>query len=172
MNHLDRRASAPIHDLSLGVLDYLLVVPGMAFGSYVMPFTLGTIGYWLGWRVALVGIAASITTVAITSPLKHWFERERPAPLEAARRVRIRSLVKNPSFPSGDSAQAAVIALLLWSQCGVNDWRGYLWLALIPACMFARVYFGAHWIGDTVAGAAIGAGVALAYVSLFASFMA
>ncbi|MBP9892070.1 MAG: phosphatase PAP2 family protein [Planctomycetes bacterium] len=172
MNQLDRRVSRPIHDLSLGPLDYLLVVPGMAFGSYVMPFTLGTIGLWLGWRVALVGAAASITTVAITSPLKHWFERERPVPLEAARKVRIRGLVKNPSFPSGDSAQAAVIALLLWSQSGVNDWRGFLWLGLIPACMFARVYFGAHWIGDTVGGAVIGAGVALLYLALFASFMA
>ena len=109
MNQLDRRVSRPIHDLSLGPLDYLLVVPGMAFGSYVMPFTLGTIGLWLGWRVALVGAASSITTVAITSPLKHWFERERPVPLEAARKVRIRGLVKNISYALGVGAQPEAV---------------------------------------------------------------
>lgn len=172
MRHLDRLASRTIHDLTLGPLDYLLVVPGMAFGSYVMPFTMAAIGLWLGWNVALVGIAASITTVAITDPLKHWFERERPAPLEAARRIRIRKLVKNPSFPSGDSAQAAVIALLLWSACGIEDWRRHVWFGLIPLCMFARVYFGAHWIGDTIAGAAVGAAVMLVYLALFGAMLA
>jgi len=172
MEHLDRRASRPIHDLTLGGLDYLLVVPGMAFGVYVMPLTLAAIGLWLGWKVAVVGIAASITTVAITDPLKLYFSRQRPAPLEATRRVRIRKLVNNPSFPSGDSAQAALIAILLWANCGVEDWRRHLWLALVPACMFARVYFGAHWIGDTIAGAAIGACVMLVYQALFASFVA
>ena len=171
MRHLDRLASRSIHDLSLGSLDYLLVVPGMVFGVYVMPFTLAAIGLWLGWKVAAVGIAASITTVAITDPLKLYFSRERPEPPQAKRRVRIRKLVKNPSFPSGDSAQAALIALLLWANCGVEDWRRHLWLALIPSCMFARVYFGAHWIGDTIAGAAIGACVMLVYQALFASFI-
>jgi undecaprenyl-diphosphatase len=110
--------------------------------------------------------------VAITDPLKLYFSRERPEPLTAIRRVRIRKFVKNPSFPSGDSAQAALIALLLWSNCGVDDWRGNLWLGLVPLCMFARVYFGAHWIGDTIAGAAIGACVMLVYQGLFASFVA
>lgn len=172
MRHLDRLASRPIHDLSLGPLDYLLVVPGMAFGSFVMPLTLALIGITLGWNVALLGAAASLTTVAITDPMKHWFSRERPQPPQAARRVRIRGLVKTPSFPSGDSAQAAVIALLLWSACGVEDWRRHLWFALVPLCMFARVYFGAHWIGDTIAGAAIGSGVMMVYLALFGSMLA
>ena len=172
MQHLDRLASRSIHDLALGPLDYLLVVPGMLFGVYIMPFTLAAIGLWLGWKVAALGIAASITTVAITDPLKLYFSRERPEQLEAKRRVRIRKLVKNPSFPSGDSAQAALIALLLWANCGVEDWRRHMWLLLVPSCMFARVYFGAHWLGDTIAGAAIGACVMLVYQALFASFVA
>jgi undecaprenyl-diphosphatase len=103
--------------------------------------------------------------------MKLYFSRERPEQLTAKRRVRIRKLVKNPSFPSGDSAQAAVIAFLLWANCGADDWRRYLWLGMIPSCMFARVYFGAHWIGDTIAGAAIGAAVMLLYQALFASFV-
>ncbi len=169
---LDRRATRPIHDLVLGPLDYLLVVPGMAFGSYAMPFMLGGIGLWLGWRVAALGVAAAITTVAITDPLKHWLARERPLPLGKPRRVRIRSLVKNPAFPSGDSAQAGMIALLLVFNGPCDDWRRWLFLLLAPPCMFARVYFGAHWIGDTLAGVIIGAAVMLAFQSLFGGFVA
>lgn len=156
---IDRRLSGPIHRLVMGPLDYLLAVPGMAFGTYVMPLTLGAIGLWLGWRVLAVGVAASLVTVAITQALKHWVKRERPDAPESPRRVKLRGLVRNPSFPSGDSAQAAVVALLLVLNGPVQDSLRWLFMLPLPLCMFARVYFGAHWIGDTLAGAVIGAAV-------------
>src|SRR5690606_26786144 len=106
MKQLDHSLSAHIHGWRLGPLDYLLVVPGMLFGSYVMPLTVLALGLWLGWRFGLVCVMAALTTVAITGPLKHWIGRERPAPLEAPRAFKLRKLVNNPSFPSGDSAQA------------------------------------------------------------------
>lgn len=156
---LDRRLSGPIHRLVMGPFDYLLAVPGMAFGTYAMPFTLGGIGLWLGWKVLVIGIAASPVTVSITQTLKHWTKRARPDVPFKPRRVHLHGLVRNPSFPSGDSAQAAVVSLLMVLQGPVPGPERWLFMIPLPLCMFARIYFGAHWIGDTLAGAAIGAAV-------------
>lgn len=172
MKELDRHASRPIHAISLGLLDYLLVVPGMMFGSYLMPVTLSLVGLYLGWKFTLVGLAACLATLAITDPLKHWAARPRPQPLEAPRRIPLRGLVKNPSFPSGDSAQAAMITMMLWLNAPMEGWPRHVLLLIAPACMFARVYFGAHWVGDTLAGAAIGAAVWFVFQGLFGDFLA
>jgi membrane-associated phospholipid phosphatase len=37
----------------------------------------------------------------------------------------------------------------------------WLFIWIIPVVMFARVYFGFHWLGDTIGGASIGAAVAM-----------
>ncbi len=42
-------------------------------------------------------------------------------------------------------------------------------VAVVPAAMFGRVYFGAHWIGDTIAGAFLGA-LSSWIVFIFSSF--
>lgn len=51
---------------------------------------------------------------------------------------------------------AAVSLYLLWATPHSRP----AVLLLIPATMFARIYFGAHWLGDTIAGGAVGAAVA------------
>ena len=169
MRRIDHWASGHIHGLKLGPLDYVLVVPGMIFGSYVMPLTVIGLGLWLGWRFGLVATLVAITTLAITSPLKHWIGRDRPEPLEAPRAFKLRKLVNNPSFPSGDSAQAGALVPLV-VVFGPWPWS-LLALPLVPLCMFARVYYGAHWIGDTIAGVLIGAAVAAAYSYWFGEFV-
>ena len=81
----------------------------------------------------------------------------RPRPHAFARRYfNVRSLVSNHAMPSGDSSEATVCALVL---CGVVN--SALPLLIVPCAMFARVFFGAHWLGDTVAGVATGAAVFL-----------
>jgi membrane-associated phospholipid phosphatase len=167
MRQAERKLSQATHDLRLGRWDYLVAVPGMAFGVHMMPLTVLLLGFWLGWRFALVCTLAAVTTLAITDPLKHWFNRDRPELPRDSRAIRLRKLVRNPSFPSGDSAQAGVVTALL-VVLGPLGWPGWLvFLPIAPACMFSRVYFGAHWWGDTVAGVAIGAAVALAYAHWF-----
>lgn len=163
MRALDQRLSRTVHDWKLGPLDYALAVPGMLFGSYVMPVTVLALGAWLGWKFALVCVIAALTTLAITNPLKHWVGRARPEPLSAPRALKLRKLVNNPAFPSGDSAQAGCIVALLM-LAGPMPWsQSAAFLPLAPLCMLSRVYFGAHWWGDTVAGVAIGAFVGAAY---------
>jgi len=168
----DHAISRPIHGLRLGLLDYFLAVPGLMFGSYGMPLTI--LGLWLlvDWRFALVCTLAAVTTLAITGPLKHYFGRARPTDLPHRRAIALRSLVNNPAFPSGDSAQAAMIATMLIAAGPIHGPQAWWFAALVPLCMFSRVYYGAHWVGDTVAGAAIGAGVGACYATWFGGWMA
>jgi membrane-associated phospholipid phosphatase len=65
-----------------------------------------------------------------------------------------------------------MVALLLWLNAPLQGVPRHALLLLAPACMFARVYFGAHWIGDTIGGAAIGAFVMLVYQYLFGGMLA
>lgn len=143
----------------------------MVFGSYLLPMVILALGIWLGWRFAAVATMSALTTLAITGPMKHWINRQRPEPLHAPRALKLRKLVNNPAFPSGDSAQAGSLVVLLL-LLGPAAWpASAVWLTLIPACMFSRVYFGAHWWGDTVAGVLIGVFVAAVYAQWFGSFV-
>ena len=169
MKQLDHSLSERVHRLELGALDYVLVVPGMLFGSYVMPLTLGALALWLGWQFGALAVMTALTTVAISNPMKHWIGRDRPQPLESLRAFKLRKLVTNPSFPSGDSAQAGAMIMLV-ILFGPGPWS-LLALPLIPLTMFSRVYYGAHWFGDTIAGVAIGCCVALPYGFWFSEFV-
>jgi membrane-associated phospholipid phosphatase len=107
--------------------------------------------------------AFSLLTASITTFLKRLTKRDRPPAASLAHKIfNIRALETNFSFPSGDSAQGAVIAcnLFYYAQAFAGHsepdvWAGFL-LLLIPITMSARVYFGAHYWSDTIAGVCIG----------------
>lgn len=151
---MDQSASKRIHKLRLGVADYPLAVPAMMFGSYVMPVTIVGVGAWMGWEFLVAAAINALTILVVTTPMKRVIARERPYPL-AHRRVNLRKLVGNFAMPSGDSAQAAGLATLVLMVDATHP-LGWVLAGLVPVCMFARVYFGAHWIGDTLVGAVIG----------------
>jgi undecaprenyl-diphosphatase len=85
-------------------------------------------------------------------------------------RVRPEDILVHPdfgSFPSGHSSNAAVIAMSL----GLIFMRTWVWVAgaiYTVLMMLSRMYLGAHWLSDTVAGMLIGAGVALIVWAPFA----
>ena len=72
------------------------------------------------------------------------------------------------SFPSGHSANAAVMAAVL----GIVFWRYWVWAVgglYTVAMMLSRTYLGAHWISDTIGGMLVGAGVAIIVWAPFAA---
>jgi membrane-associated phospholipid phosphatase len=85
-------------------------------------------------------------------------------------RVRPEDILVHPdfgSFPSGHSSNAAVVAMSL----GLIFMRTWVWVAgaiYTVLMMLSRMYLGAHWLSDTVAGVLIGAGVALIIWAPFA----
>jgi membrane-associated phospholipid phosphatase len=71
------------------------------------------------------------------------------------------------SFPSGHTANAATLAVIL----GLVAWRWWVWVigaAYVVLMALSRTYLGAHWVTDTVGGAVLGAAVAILVWAPFA----
>jgi membrane-associated phospholipid phosphatase len=116
------------------------------------------------WRrrwAALYFAVAAITSVVIVQSLKALIGRPRPPEID---------MLVHPdfgSFPSGHSANAALIATTL----GIIFARWWVWAAgavYTAGMMLSRTYVGAHWISDTVGGMLVGAGVAIIVWAPFA----
>jgi undecaprenyl-diphosphatase len=103
---------------------------------------------YLRWKVvALTVAAAMVTSVAMAAPLAAIVARTRPAT----------SLAETvpTSFPSGHTAMAATVALVL--ALIFRHWLfwvlGVVWVVIMGWC---RTYLEAHWLTDVIAGALLG----------------
>ncbi|MFJ3516731.1 phosphatase PAP2 family protein [Streptomyces sp. NPDC090131] len=98
----------------------------------------------------------------VVQGLKHLVDRPRPAdPL-----VR----VDHGSFPSGHAATGALLVVVIGVLLVPAARRRAWWIggtAFALAMMWSRTWLHAHWLSDTVAGAAVGAGVGLVAWWLF-----
>ena len=93
--------------------------------------------------------------------LKNALKRRRPQELMPG----FRSLITASdqfSFPSGHSSAAFLLATALWVVYGGPVFAMYFWATSVA---MSRVVLGVHFPGDTVAGAFMGASIALATAS-------
>lgn len=108
---------------------------------------------WLvrGWRGALFTLIAFVVSAGVVQLVKRSLGRARPQDLLIASDF--------GSFPSGHTANAAAVAVVLWFLFPT------LWVAIggavwTVAMGFSRTVLSVHWFSDTVGGALIGAGTA------------
>jgi undecaprenyl-diphosphatase len=150
-------ARAPIWTIPALVFDW---VGGGISSIVIVPLVI--IGGLLIWRRpwgALYYAIAAATSVTLTTIIKNVVGRPRPTEI----------LVQPDfgSFPSGHSANAALIATTL----GIIFWRTWIWITgavYTILMMLSRTYLGAHWISDTVGGMLVGVGVAVIIWAPFA----
>ncbi|MEU7133615.1 diacylglycerol kinase family protein [Streptomyces sp. NPDC046261] len=111
-------------------------------------------------RAALRGVASlAVASVTVNTVGKRSVRRVRPI-VDAVPVVR--RLTRPPvttSFPSGHSASAAAFTTGVMLE---NRSWGLALAPLAASVCFSRVYTGAHYPGDVVAGALLGAGAAFA----------
>lgn len=115
---------------------------------------------WLSSMLLIVGLAGG---VALSEGLKAVFERERPPEIVQA----VETI--NASFPSGH----ALLSTVFYLSLGVMLTRAFprrrfkifvLCVSMIMALLVGgtRVYLGAHWASDVLAGWSVGAAWAMA----------
>lgn len=123
--------------------------------------------YQRRWRWALA-LALVMTGAALATPaFKTVFHVARPSTLYSG--------AEAYSFPSGHATSAAAFYLsLAWmaSRAFERRWRPLIWLPALAAILLtavSRVYLGAHWPSDVIAGMALGGALASLAIALAAS---
>ncbi|MFI2237810.1 phosphatase PAP2 family protein [Streptomyces chrestomyceticus] len=169
-------------DLYRDVTDFAHDTPGWVHslaaggteGGILLLMALAVLGWWRSRKgeerlVALAILVPIATAVAylVSEVVKSFVNEERPCRAVAGAAA---SIVPCPppgdwSFPSNHSTIAAALAVGI-----VFAWRALAWLVLPIALLtgFSRVFVGAHYPHDVVAGLALGTLTATLCVTLLA----
>lgn len=129
------------------------------FATYVVPLGVAAVLVLVRrpWG-ALMFLVATALSAGLVQVLKSVFGRARPEDMLV--------ISDHGSFPSGHTANAATMAVLLviiFPRVWVFV-AGLLWTLLMG---FSRTQVHAHWFSDTVGGAILGAGAALVVAAAF-----
>ena len=112
---------------------------------------------------ALYFIVASIASALLVQLLKQTVGRARPEDVLVTTDV--------GSYPSGHVGNAATIAVAL-AIIFPHVWVWIVGSAYVVLMAFSRTYLHAHWLSDTIGGAAAGAGVSFIVGAAFAVALA
>ncbi|MCS7083526.1 MAG: phosphatase PAP2 family protein [Aquificaceae bacterium] len=118
------------------------------FGKGWFGIALAPVIYLLDKSLIIPYLIALILCGVVVAILKRTFRAKRPSASLSG--VYILENLKLKSFPSGDSALAALIASSLF-LCGI--WQGVIYALIIG---YGRVYMGVHYPLDVVVGWIIG----------------
>ncbi|AKL97778.1 glycosyltransferase family 39 protein [Endomicrobium proavitum] len=120
------------------------------------------------WTSVALLASVLVASSLITYFLKHYFERPRPLATFGDGNVNIfyEKLYKN-SFPSGHT-QSVFAACAFMFMTVRKYW--YLYIILAVGMGFERIYVGAHFPSDVVAGATVGTVTAYVIVTLFKKY--
>lgn len=105
-----------------------------------------------GRRGALYAAASFLASAGSVQLLKNLFGRARPDDMVVASDF--------GSFPSGHTANAATLAVVLFVLFP-RAWVAITGAAWVLAMALSRTLLSVHWATDTLGGALVGAGVAL-----------
>jgi membrane-associated phospholipid phosphatase len=120
----------------------------------------------LAWRRSWLRLAAFALAVITSELLIGWMKAavDRPRPPGSL------IATTGAAFPSGHAIATAVTAVglvLVLAPPGPKRWRWEVNAVIFTSVMaLSRVYLRAHWLTDTVAGALLGAGLALGWPAL------
>jgi undecaprenyl-diphosphatase len=135
-------------------------LPRWCVTALVSAYLLATRRY--RWAVALV--AAMVASALLAPALKMLFHTPRPSPLYAG--------VGAFSFPSSHATSAAALYIILGFLSAQGLAKSWGWLAMglaaatVASIGLSRVYLGAHWLSDVLAGVALGSAIAIVAITL------
>jgi membrane-associated phospholipid phosphatase len=141
--------------------DVMLVITSLGDSAYLIfiGFLIAaTLAARRAWRATGAAVTAFLTLPLAVSTIKSTLARARPT-------AELYSGADAFSFPSGHAANSALIygtlALMTFTSLkGAAKWVATSALVLLIVLIaFSRIYTGAHWPSDALAGLALGAGV-------------
>jgi membrane-associated phospholipid phosphatase len=136
---------------------FMLAISEIGFPRIAIPLTLGVSSIFLALRFRLEAIFILLTTSSnlLNALVKRLIKRPRPT----AELVTVVRIINEPSFPSGHVMHYTNFYGLLIYLLATNWRSGKLRNALIAICSIlitfigpSRVYLGAHWPSDVMAG--------------------
>lgn len=151
--HSHAQANGPLRGFLLGVT-HLHSTPGILVLAALFGFFL----YRRGHRYSLVALVASVPGGQVLNVvLKHTFERARPHFAEPILEL------TTYSFPSGHAMGSTVLYgfIACYVARHARSWWGrvlpfVLAAAMVATVAFSRMYLGAHYLTDVLAGAVEG----------------